>query len=1056
MLPALCTRASILVGFVVIFTIFSGDVPAQCLADPVDTAALQFDIDLLFSGLDRSLGTSYPPWLSRYQQENSTDPTPLFGNEDNCQNGLDDDDHIELLSAILYGEPAATVLPGILPANVSDIRASFTSNRAKVKPDLTLTIIFVTVNIIEEIEKGDPAFGAALQDLVAAYMTIGDAESVKFIRGLLITLGDIFIEEGVASGAIPGGSFVGGLTKNALRSAVNGNFVASRYACFGDAPGAVKPNLLGKSGNIGGSANNNRAEYELQGRNRQAWLQAKGVALPPLEITPFPANLSTSSGKAAAWSVTVLGGTGASIQYDWKKVESGTGLSQQTGTEPTLAFPYPVPDQAGRYALYVCDGTWIRSTVSARLQVEEGPFEIVSQPAGADKLTGESHAFSVRAEGGIAIPGYQWYRGPALDSLSPILGATDRELILDDLGLEDSGVYQVWVTGAVSEKQAVTLFSDIVALHVALPPDVEAPVITLPGANPLVLECGGTYIEPGAAAQDDRDGDVSGLIEITGVVDMLEPGSYTRVYRVSDAAGNTAEVSREVIVRDIQSPELTLLGTNPMILECGTLFTEPGALALDVCAGDISGLVLMSGSVDTATPGDYLRTYTVSDPSENSAQVTRVVRVVDQQAPILSLLGPETISIECGAFFIDPGATALDVCDGDLGGSILISGMVDPSTPGEYTLTYTLSDAAGNQAQTSRLVLVADSTPPELTLHGANPLVLECNTPYNEPGASATDVCDGVLSDAVTITGTVDHRTPGEYTVRYAVEDQHGNRAEAERTVIVRDETPPELTLLGAARIVLFCNQVYTEPGWQAFDTCDGILGASVSVTGDVLHGTPGIYELTYTVRDASGNTATASRTVEILDDCFITINSQPRSQTVYEGGNVIFQVAVSGGVAALSYDWRKDGISLGAPSQPVLSLSTVTFDSAGLYTCIIRDGVNSIESVGALLSVVARPESGQQSADTDGDWFISLSELLRIIQFYNFFEFACAGEQTEDGYQPGQGDRSCPPHNSDYNPQDWQIDLSELLRLIQFYNSNGYHPCEEGEDGFCPGPSVE
>jgi len=51
---------------------------------------------------------------------------------------------------------------------------------------------------------------------------------------------------------------------------------------------------------------------------------------------------------------------------------------------------------------------------------------------------------------------------------------------------------------------------------------------------------------------------------------------------------------------------------------------------------------------------------------------------------------------------------------------------------------------------------------------------------------------------------------------------------------------------------------------------------------------------------------------------------------------------------------------------------------------------------------------------------------------------------------------RSCPPHSSDYAPDgpDWRIGLTELLRIIQFYNSGGYHYCLEAgtEDGFCPG----
>jgi hypothetical protein len=78
---------------------------------------------------------------------------------------------------------------------------------------------------------------------------------------------------------------------------------------------------------------------------------------------------------------------------------------------------------------------------------------------------------------------------------------------------------------------------------------------------------------------------------------------------------------------------------------------------------------------------------------------------------------------------------------------------------------------------------------------------------------------------------------------------------------------------------------------------------------------------------------------------------------------------------------------------------------------------------------------------------------LLRVIQFYNSNGYHCQAD-TEDGYAPGAGDTSCTPHSSDYAAQDWDISLSELLRLIQFYNTGAYHPCAGGEDGYCPGPS--
>jgi Neuraminidase (sialidase) len=98
-----------------------------------------------------------------------------------------------------------------------------------------------------------------------------------------------------------------------------------------------------------------------------------------------------------------------------------------------------------------------------------------------------------------------------------------------------------------------------------------------------------------------------------------------------------------------------------------------------------------------------------------------------------------------------------------------------------------------------------------------------------------------------------------------------------------------------------------------------------------------------------------------------------------------------------------------------------------------------------------------RHSIDIDGDGALSLSEVLRGIQLYNSGNFSCAeGEGgSEDGFSLGDGTKLCPPHAGDYNPQDWFFSISELLRMIQFYNLGGLHPCPvaETEDGFCPGP---
>jgi hypothetical protein len=89
---------------------------------------------------------------------------------------------------------------------------------------------------------------------------------------------------------------------------------------------------------------------------------------------------------------------------------------------------------------------------------------------------------------------------------------------------------------------------------------------------------------------------------------------------------------------------------------------------------------------------------------------------------------------------------------------------------------------------------------------------------------------------------------------------------------------------------------------------------------------------------------------------------------------------------------------------------------------------------------------------DTNRDGIIGFSELIRGIQLYNASSIRCMAG-TEDGYAPGRGDTStCIPYVGDYAPTDWNLSLSELLRIIQMYRLQSYQRCPNGEDGYCPG----
>ncbi|GIO16397.1 hypothetical protein J19TS2_59520 [Cohnella xylanilytica] len=262
---------------------------------------------------------------------------------------------------------------------------------------------------------------------------------------------------------------------------------------------------------------------------------------------------------------------------------------------------------------------------------------------------------------------------------------------------------------------------------------------------------------------------------------------YLRI-RARDLAGNVVDAVSNAFVLDNTAPVITLNGSNPMNIPQGGTYTEPGATALDTIDGAIpDSSIAISGAVDTARLGNYTVQYTAADRAGNTATVTRDVYVYDGDEPAIDLIGPNPMTVEANSPFADPGATAYDVQDGDLTASIQVTGAVDPSTLGTYTLSYDVSDTAGNAAATvTRTVYVQDTQPPVLTLLGDPAMSVPVGAAFADPGAQATDAYYGDVSPLIVVNGTVDTRKTGTYTLRYNVTDPSGNAAaEATRTVTV-------------------------------------------------------------------------------------------------------------------------------------------------------------------------------------------------------------------------------------------------------------------------------
>ena len=210
--------------------------------------------------------------------------------------------------------------------------------------------------------------------------------------------------------------------------------------------------------------------------------------------------------------------------------------------------------------------------------------------------------------------------------------------------------------------------------------DTTPPVITLHGDNPQVIEVGQAYVELGATASDNRDGDLSGSITIdASSVDSSTPGTYQVTYDVSDSSGNAATTAiRTVIYEDRTPPQITLVGDNPQTITQGSPYVELGASATDNVDGDLtSAIVIDDSAVDTSTVGSYDVTYDVQDSSGNAAvTVMRTVNVEApppvNNAPVAEISVPADLSVNVIGEPIQFRGTGHDIEDGALSGGSLV------------------------------------------------------------------------------------------------------------------------------------------------------------------------------------------------------------------------------------------------------------------------------------------------------------------------------------------------------------------------------------------------
>lgn len=219
-----------------------------------------------------------------------------------------------------------------------------------------------------------------------------------------------------------------------------------------------------------------------------------------------------------------------------------------------------------------------------------------------------------------------------------------------------------------------------------------------------------------------------------------------------------------------------------------------------------------SSKVDVNKFGEYEVTYTATYKNV-SQKVTRKVIVEDTIGPDIQLTSvPDAYTVYNHAYE-EEGFKAIDNYDGDVTDKVV-------SQESNGIVYYSVTDSNGNTSYARRKITYDDRKGPIITLNGGDEVTAFNGEEYKDE-YSAEDDCDGDVTSKVSVEGSVDTSTNGDYTLTYKVTDEHGNESEATRVVHVVDKPENNTTGIEGPKVIYL---TFDDGPWQYTDQLLDIL----------------------------------------------------------------------------------------------------------------------------------------------------------------------------------------------------------------------------------------
>ncbi len=359
--------------------------------------------------------------------------------------------------------------------------------------------------------------------------------------------------------------------------------------------------------------------------------------------------------------------------------------------------------------------------------------------------------------------------------------------------------------------------------------------------------------------------------------------------------------------------------------------------------------------------------------------------ITDTTPPVITLIGPNPITVGQNSTYTDPGATATDNIDGNISSSIVINtSAVNTAVPGNYTVTFNVSDIAGNAAtQVTRTVHVTGAptaNPQSVSTNEdtAKAITLTGSDPDNDPLTFivVTNPAHGALSGtAPNLTYTPAANYNGSDSFTFKVNDGNGDSNIATVSITVNPVNDAPVANLQsvttnedtAKNITLTASDIDGDS--LIFSVVAGpahgvLSGAPPNVTYTPAANYHGPDSFTFKANDSTvdSNVATVSITVDAVND---PPAADPQSVTTNEDiAKAITLTAsdVDGDPLSFSVVTNPAHGSLAGTPPNVTYTPTANYHGADSFTFKANDG--NIDSNIATVSITVDPVNDPPTAD--------------------------------------------------------------------------------------------